>query len=151
MDAKNRVFVTSAQAAFFLTVTSWAFVLLFLRFAPAAPTHRGISIAVAVVLPDALATRWIFRRLRSHRSRDNARRAATAFAISAPAALAVSYPLSELVGGYAEWILGSRFILPTIFGFILLVMILVPGVIVAWALHPSAGIGAVVESEESRK
>jgi len=147
MSVRHRLFATCAQAALFFTVASWALVLIILDLMPKAPTQRGLSIAVIVVLPDALATWWIFRRLRLDRSRGDARRAAVAFAVSAPLTLAASYPLGGLLGGYAEAILGSRFVLPAVLGFIFLLMIIVPGAVVAWALHPSGGVEAVAESE----
>lgn len=145
MSVRYRLFATCAQAALFFTVTSWALIFVILDLMPKAASQRGLSIAMIVVLPDALATWWIFRRFRADRSPGDARRAAAAFTVSAPATLAVSYPLAGLVGGYAEAILGSRLILPAMLGFVVLVMVLLPGAVVAWALHPSGG--AVVESE----
>jgi hypothetical protein len=144
MSVRHRLFATCAQAALFFTVASWALIFIILDLMPKAATQRGLSIAMIVVLPDALATWWISRRFRLDRSRGDARRAAAAFAVSAPMTLAVSYPLGGLLGSYAEAILGSRFILPVLLGFIFLLMIIVPGAVVAWALHPS---GAVAESE----
>ncbi len=81
-----------------------------------------------------------------HRPRSDARRATTAFAVSAPLTLAIAYVLGELVGGYAEVILGSRSILPAIVTVIIILMIFVPTAVVAWTLHPSGGIGPVGES-----
>jgi len=152
MGARQRLFITSAQAALLFTGTSWILFFIMLELIPEAPAHRGMSLAAAVaavILPDALGTWLIFRRLRFDRARGDARRAATAFAVSAPLALAVSYPLGELVGGYTEEILGSRFILPAVLRFIVLVMIAVPGAVVEWALHPSGGVEPVAESDQN--
>jgi hypothetical protein len=148
MRATSRLFVTSAQAALLFTGTSWAFIFIILGRMPEMPTHRGISVTAAVILPDALGTWLIFRRLRFDHARGDARRAATAFAVSAPMALGVSFLLGELVGGYTEVILGRRFILSAIWGFVFLIMSIVPGSVVAWALHPSGGVGAVAESDK---
>jgi putative Mn2+ efflux pump MntP len=146
MPARRRLFMNSAKAALLFTGASWGLVLIILGFMPEVLTHRWMSITAAVILPDALGTWLIFNRLRLDHARDDARRAATVFALSAPVALAVSYPLAGLVGGYAEGILGSRFILPAVLVFVVLVMISVPGIVVAWPLHPSGGAGAVAES-----
>jgi hypothetical protein len=148
MSAKHRLFMTSAEAALVFTGTSWAFLLVIMGFMPEAPTYRVMSFAAAVILPDAVATWWIFRRLLLDRARGDAQRGATAFAVSAPVTLAVSYPLGELVGGYTEGILGSHFILPAVLGVIVLLTIIIPGAVVAWSLHPSGGVGAVAESDQ---
>lgn len=67
-------------------------------------------------------------------------RAAIAFAASAPAALAIANVLGVGVGGHVEKLLGGLFILPALATFISLAMIVVPNVVVGWALHPSAGV-----------
>jgi hypothetical protein len=150
MSARHRLFMTSAEAALLFTGTSGAFLFVIVGLMPEAPTYRVMSCAAAVILPDAAATWWIFRRLQLDRARGDARRGATAFAVSAPVALAVSYPLSELVGGYTEGILRSRFILPAALGVVVLLMIIIPGAVVAWSLHPSGGVGAVAESDQRK-
>lgn len=149
MGATHRLFMTSAQAALLFTATSWALTFTILGLIPEAPTHRGMSIAVAVILPDALGTWLIFRKLRLDHGRGDARRAATAFAVSAPVALAVSLPLAGLVGAYTEGTLGGRFILLAVLGFVVLVMIVVPGAVIAWALHPSGGVEPAAESDQN--
>jgi len=150
MSARYRLFMTSAEAALLFTGMSWAFLFAILRLVPEAPTYRVMPLAAAVVFPDAVATWWIFRRLRLDRARGDAQRGAIAFAVSAPVTLAVSYPLSELVGGYTDGILGGHFILPALAGFIVLLMIIIPGAVVAWSLHPSGGVGAVAESDQPK-
>ena len=97
----------------------------------------------AIVIPCVLSTFWIFNRIRQFGSRNEARRGAIAFAVSAIVAMALAYPLATLIGGYVEVILGSRFILPSIAVFIVVVMVCVPGIAVSWALRPSAGVDAL--------
>jgi len=150
MDSTRRLFVTVAEAAVLFTLASWAFVLMTLAFRPHVP-FRGETTAMlaTVFVPDSLAAWWLYRRVRANRSRADTRRAATAFAVSAPLILGVGYLLGELVGGYAEVILGSRFILPAVASFIIVLMIFGPSAVVLWVLHPSGGVGAVPESDQN--
>jgi len=94
-----------------------------------------------ILIPDALATWWLFRRLRQHRTASDARRGATAFAFSVPIVLCTGSVFGEWVGGYAEVFLGRVFILPAIIVFLAVLMVTIPGVVVKWALHPSGGVG----------
>lgn len=111
-------------------------------------SRKALPLLVAiVVIPCALATWWVFHKIAIERSRQDARRAATALAPSALIALLISNLLGVLVGGYSELLLGKHFILPAIGVFTMIVMIVVPGVVVLWALHPSAGIAPTIESE----
>ncbi len=132
-------------------VASWALILVLVLVAPRSftrnlPVHSELIVSlVAVFAPLSLAVWWIFRRLQSDRSRSDARRAATAFAVSAPLALVVGNVLGVLVGGYAEAWLGRYFILPAIAAFIITMMIFVPSGVVMWALHPSGGVGPTSE------
>jgi hypothetical protein len=133
-------------------IASWAFLLLIILIAPrtfgnnCASYSQIVVMMMAVLLPDALGTWRVFRRVRTD-SRNDARRAATAFAVSAPMALGVGYLLGELVGGYAEVVLGRYFILPAVVTVIILLVILIPSGVVMWALHPSSCVGPVTESQ----
>ena len=155
MGATRRLFMTVAEAAVLFALASWTLVLVFglvipRAFTPDKSVHSEIiAILVAVLVPDSLAAWLIFRRLRTDRSRNDARRTATAFAVSAPVVLGIGNLLGELVGGYAEVILGNRFILPAVASFIIVLMIFVPSAVVMWALHPSGGIGPVGESDQN--
>jgi hypothetical protein len=148
MDAQGRLLITVVAAALLFTLLSWASVFVYAVMVHEISQH-GTMAAVAIVLfPDVMATFWIFRRLQVNYSRGDARRAATAFAASAPLTLALGYMLGGLVGGYAEATLGGHFIIPAIVVFIVTSMILVPSSVVAWALHPSGGIWPVGESDQ---
>jgi hypothetical protein len=146
--------MTVGAGSIVFTVASWAFVLavwLLRRTTldgPISNHDATIGAILIVIIPDALAAWWIFRRLNIRLSRSDARRAATAFAVSAPLVLGVGYLLGELVGGYAETILGSRFILPAVASFIIVLMIVLPSAVVMWVLHPSGGVEPVPESDQ---
>ena len=141
MSAARRLLMTSAEAALIFAGTS---LLITLALIPYIPESRGaIGGAIVVLLPDTLAIWWIFRKLCVDRPRQDARRAAIAFAVSAPLTLLVGYLLGELVGGWTEVILGKYFILPAVAVFITALMISIPGLVVSWALHPSGGIDPV--------
>jgi hypothetical protein len=149
MGSTHRLFVTVAEGAVLFTVASWGFVLTTLAFRPPLSFHGEMIAGFATVfVPDGLAAWWFFRRVLANRSRADARRAATAFAVSAPLILGVGYLLGELVGGYAEVILGSRFILPAMATFIIVLMIFLPSAVVMWVLHPSGGVEPVPESDQ---
>lgn len=154
MSATHRLLMTVAEAALLFTVMSWALVPLTGIFVPQLfMPHRSlhdeqIAALVVVLVPDSLATWWIFRRLRADRPRNDARRAAIAFSVSAPLVLAVGYVLGVMVGGYAEVILGSHLILPAVAALIIVLMIFVPSGVVMWALHPSGGVGVVGENDQ---
>ena len=143
----RQLFVTVAEGAVLFTVASWAFVLVLAFVAPRAFTRDNsiyseiVAILLAVFAPDSLAAWWIFRRVRVNRSPDDARRAAIAFAVSAPLVLGVGHLLGELVGAYAEALIGRWFILPSVGAFVIVLMIFIPSGVVMWILHPSGGVG----------
>lgn len=141
----RRLFVTTAEGAVLYAVLGYAIVLI-----PwVSVSFRGALIVflVAILAPDILAAWWVLHRLKVTRSRSDARRAAISFAIFAPVVLVAGNLLGELVGGYAEAYLGSRFILPSAFLSVLVLMILIPGAIVVWILHPSGGVAPASNGE----
>jgi hypothetical protein len=154
MRAARKLFTTVAEGSILFSVMSWVLVFA-LAVQKRAVFDGPASLSVAIVLgtliiflPHGLAAGWTFRKLRVLLSRDEARRATIAFAVSAPVTLAIGYPLSLLVGGYAEVPLGSRFILPSIGVFIITLMALIPNGVVMWALHPSGGVSQAPESDQ---
>jgi len=148
MDAKRRLFLTVAEAALLLTVGSWALIFVYAVYGRDISPHGAVLAVTVVIVPDALASWWIFRRLLIDRPRRDAWRAATAFAVSAPVTLALAYLLSAVVGGYAETFLGRKSALPAIAILIIILMMFVPGTVVAWTLHPSGGVQPVGERHE---
>jgi hypothetical protein len=145
--------MTVAEGAVFFTVASSAFDLVIALVAPPAFGNHSsgygqmVVMLMAVVGPDGMAAWWIFRRVQTDHSRNDARRAATGFAVSAPLALAVAYLLGELVGGYAEVVLGRYFVLPAVAAVIVVLTIFIPSGVVMWTLHPSGGLEPVSETE----
>lgn len=105
-----------------------------------ATVSRGIELFAIIIVPDALATWWLLRRLWLHSTAHDARRGATAFAFTAPLTLSIGYVLGELVGGWTEVFLGRAFILPTVILFTAILMTTIPGLVVTWAMHPAAGV-----------
>jgi len=149
MNAKRRLFVIVAEAAVLLTVVSWILVFASMPFEAYMSRHATVAAPVVVLVPDGLATWWMFRRIRANYLRSDARRAATAFAVSAPVVLGISHVLGTLIGGYAEVIFGRYFILPVVAAFVLVMMSFIPSGIVVWALHPSAGIEPVTGFDQN--
>jgi len=139
----SRLFRIVAGLALLFALSSSALALAIFPFITETAFFRGVAVAAVIVIPDALATWWLFRRLGQHRTANDARRGATAFAFSVPLVLSVGYMLGVLVGGYAEVFLGRVFILPAIIVFISVLIVTIPGVVVRWALHPSGGVGPI--------
>ncbi|MFZ1919224.1 MAG: hypothetical protein WAU58_16745 [Terriglobales bacterium] len=147
MTIKTRsTFVIVAEAAVVSTVLSYAVVLS--PWPHVSPNGARVVLLLAFFAPFFLAAWWIFRRLKSDYSRSDSRRGALAFAVTAPLVLGVGNLLGELVGGYVEVLLGSRFILPSIGALVIVLMIFLPAGVVLWALHPSAGVEAVSEGNQ---
>jgi hypothetical protein len=136
----SRLFKTVAGPGLLFAVSSSALVFVIPHFITQAAFSGVLGVTAVVVAPDLLATWWLFRRLRVQHAVNEARRGATAFAVSAPLALGVGYPLGTLIGGYAELFLGRVFILPVIFIFLAALVIAIPGIAVRLVLHPSGGV-----------
>ncbi len=149
MRTAPKVFRTVSEGSVLFLVVSWALEFLLAvqkRDIFDKPLTSTVALTLGtliVFIPDGLAAVWVFRRLRVLLSRSEASRATIAFAISAPVTLAIAYPLSLLVGGYAEVFLGSRFFLVCILAFVMVMMILIPNGVVRWAPHPSGGVEPV--------
>jgi len=110
MRGKLQLFLIVGKAA--LIVTAGCFVVPLLTPKSALTgIEQGALILTALVLTTGVATWWIFRKLQTDYTRREARAVATTFAILAPASLAIAFPLSLLPAGYAEILLGSRFLL----------------------------------------
>ncbi len=148
MGTPRSLLVTVGAAALLFVLLSWVAILAILGVWHTMAIRPDIGTVAAVVIPDTLATRWLFRRIQRDRSRSDARRAATAFAVSALVALAVGYVVGELVGAYAEVIVGRWFIIPAIVVFICALIVIIPSAVVGWVLHPSAGGSPVSESDQ---
>jgi MFS family permease len=150
MDAlhTSRLFKMVASPALLFAVLSSVLALAVFRYISEASLSRAIGVTIIIVAPDALAACWLFRRLRTQRSAPDARRGAIAFAFSVPIVMSVAYVLGELVGGYAEAFLGRVFIFPAIILFIAILVVTIPGVIVRWALHSSAGVTPINEGPQ---
>ena len=146
MSAKRRLFITVAEGSIFFTVVCWALILA-LAFhkrtffdEPILTLIAAPGLILVILLPDALAAWWVFRKLLADRVRNDARRGAIAFAVSAPLSLAIGNVFAVLVGGWTERLLGGRFILPTVVAFVITLMAFVPSGIVMWFLHPSGRV-----------
>jgi hypothetical protein len=138
MVSRRDLLRTIAKAALLLTVAEW--VILFSTMRLVSGERIGIVAWLVLVVPVGLATLWLRRRLLNHLPGPNATKLTLAFAVVGPAVLAISHVLGEVVGGYTEVVLGTRFILPVLVVFILGTMILVvPIVVISWVRFPLRG------------
>lgn len=69
---------------------------------------QGIGVAVTVLAPICLSAWWIFRKLRAHYTRREARAAAITFGVSTPVLLGIGLLLGPIVGGYTGIFLGTQ-------------------------------------------
>lgn len=104
-----RLFVIVGTASVVTTTTYWGIVLAFLPVLqqPNRPRiMQMIALLIMVLTPAGAAAWWLFRRLRTSYSLRIARAIATAFGVFMPVSLAMASPLSRIVGGYSEHVMG---------------------------------------------
>jgi len=151
MSAKRTLFITIAEGSILFTTACWAvlFALVLERRTifdrPASTVVATMGVILVVIVPDALAAWWVFRKLLANWAKGDARRGATAFAVCAPLVLAIGNVLATLIGAWAEKLMGGRFILPTVVAFVIALMTFVPSGVVMWFLHPSSGVDAIAQ------
>ena len=112
MSDTFRLFVIVGKAALIVTTGCFALVLasMMLGFKPdIKPIEGQILGVVACFIPIAVATAWIYRKLRAVYPRREARALSTAFGLFTPISLVISLVLAEITGGYAEFLAGRRF------------------------------------------
>jgi hypothetical protein len=68
-----------------------------------------LALVVTVLLPIAVASGWMFRKLRTVYPRREARAVSTAFGLFTPVSLCVSMLVGEITGGYAQILVGPMF------------------------------------------
>ena len=106
-----RLFLVIAVGSLIATVLYFglALALAALLQRPSVPRIvQGIGVAATVLLPTCLAASWIFRKLRAHYTRREARAAAMTFGVLTPVPLGISLLLGPIVGGYAGIFLGTQ-------------------------------------------
>ena len=119
MTPKLRLLTVIGQAALLFTVTCFllttlGFLVLLppgVRFAPPPidPSFGEVAMLIGFfVAPAALASWWIFRKLRTGYPRRQALGTAGAFAIFSPVPLILGLVIGPLVGGYAGTLVGSE-------------------------------------------
>jgi len=114
MVAPNRrwLLLVDAQAALLLTTGCFVLVLIGtgLRFA-FSHTEESVLAIGAVLAVSAGTALWIFRRLQTRYTREEAKAVAKAFAVLGPVALAISFPLGVFPGALTGQLFGSAFAL----------------------------------------
>jgi hypothetical protein len=109
---RNRfwLFVAVGKAALITCVCALVVGVLSFRIAV---THveQEILGAVIAIIPSGIAAWWMFRKLRAHCTRREARAVALTFGVFTPVSLGVALVLAQIPGGYAEALLGGPFAL----------------------------------------
>jgi hypothetical protein len=111
MSNTFRLFLLVAAGSLIATVLYFGLALTLAALLQRPSTPRivqGIAVAVTVLVPICLAAWWIFRRLRAHYTRREARAAAITFGVFTPVPLGISLLLGPIVGGYTGIFLGSK-------------------------------------------
>ncbi len=144
-------FIVVAKAALAFTLASSLLALAAVPLASHA-THwtETVGMVFVILLPVGLTSWWILRKLRRERPLHYARGAAVAFALSAPILVAAGYLLAEIVGGWTEYLLGTRFVLPGLIVFMAIFVSIVPALIVLWAA-PRCGTKQIVGIREQNE
>jgi hypothetical protein len=105
-------FLTVVGKAALIVTVGWfalAVTLILIGFKPELIPAKGeILVAMALFLPLGAAVWWLFRKLRAHYKRSEARSVAIAFAVFAPVSLLIGLLLGQIFGGYAEMLLENR-------------------------------------------
>ncbi len=114
MQGKFTLFIVVGQATLMATVGYCTLVLVGFKLA-VTPVGQGVLGVVCALLPAGFAAWWIFRKLQKHYTQRGSRAAAVAFGVVTPLSFAVAILLAQIAGGYAEIVLGGRFILPAVF------------------------------------
>jgi hypothetical protein len=105
-----RLFIVIGEAALFVTCAWIALSFPAVKFAVTVSELEIFAGFIAIV-PAGLAAWWLFRKLRSHYPRREARAISMAFGFLTPVTLGIGIVLGGFPGGYAETFLGNRFIL----------------------------------------
>jgi hypothetical protein len=114
MRNKFKLFIAVGQAALLADVGYCALVFVAFKLA-VTPIEQGVLGVVCALLPAGLAAWWIYRKLQKHYTQRESRAAGVAFGVVTPLSFAVAILLAQISGGYAEIVLGGRFILPAVF------------------------------------
>ena len=108
MEIPLRLFFKTGQSA--LLVSTGGFVVPFIAVSLGFRNldNKLVDVLMAAVwlVAFGLAIWWMFHKLRALYTRREARAIATAFGVFTPVSLVLALVLSEISGGYGEWLVG---------------------------------------------
>lgn len=107
-----RLFVTVGVASLITTATHFGLILVLLPLLQRTNLPlvvQVIVLAVVMLTPVGVAAWWVFRNLRPNYPTRTARVAAITYGVFTPVSLGVAFPLSTIVGAYAEGLVGHPF------------------------------------------
>jgi hypothetical protein len=132
----RRLFVVVLQAVLiFAGAVGLLLLCTYRRIGGPDATNVGtfVNLAVVIVLPAGAAAWWLYHKLRCECSEREASGAAKTFLLFAPISWAVAMPLSQFAG-YAEVMIGTRFLIFAIAAAAVLLMLVQNFVMVALAM-----------------
>jgi hypothetical protein len=108
MEFPLRLSLTTGQSALLVSTGGYAvpFIAVSMGFKDLDNKLVDVLMAAVWLAAFGLAIWWMFHKLRALYTRRQARAIATAFGVSTPVALVSALVLSEISGGYGEWLIG---------------------------------------------
>jgi hypothetical protein len=108
METPVQLSLTTGQSALLVSTGGYVvpFVVVFIGFKDRDNKLVEVLSATVWLVAFGLAIWWMFHRLRVFYTRREARAIATAFGVFTPVSFVLALALSEISGGYGEWLVG---------------------------------------------
>jgi hypothetical protein len=108
MEFPFQLSLTTGQSALLVSTGGYAvpFIAVSMGFKDLDNKLVDVLMAAVWLVAFGLAIWWMFHKLRAPYTRREARAIATAFGVFTPVSLVLALVLSEISGGYGEWLIG---------------------------------------------
>lgn len=108
MEFPLQLSLTTGQSALLVSTGGYAvpFIAVSMGFKDLHSKLVDVLTAAVWLVAFGLAIWWMFHKLRALYTRREARALATAFGVFTPVSLVLALVLSEISGGYGEWLIG---------------------------------------------
>jgi hypothetical protein len=109
MEFPLQLSLTTGQSALLVSTGGYAvpFIAVSMGFKDLDNKLVDVLMAAVWLVTFGLAIWWMFHKLRALYTRREARAIATAFGVFTPVSLVLALVLSEISGGYGEWLMGD--------------------------------------------
>jgi hypothetical protein len=108
MEFPLQLSLTTGQSALLVSTGGYAIPFIAVSMGSKDLDNKLVDVLMAAVwlVAFGLAIWWMFHKLRALYTRREARAIATAFGVFTPVSLVLALVLSEISGGYGEWLIG---------------------------------------------